>query len=295
MGAGAAANARACGAAKQAAAAGPRHRGARAPLILGDSTMIFAAPVLGRLGIEANAKGCRQFAEGISILAARRHAHGLPPIAILALGANGPISGGQIAAALRVTGPHRILGLVTPRRSGVSEARMRRAARSHPDRVLLIDWVAFSSGHGGWFGGDGLHVNQAGADGFARLVRRSIAPFAFPPVRTLQMPGRALGSKRCGVVHRFGHPLRVYVIRGRARVLCARARALVRRPPLRPIRNWQRYDWRRTHAGPWAWVYRRRDHHAVVAAIAGRYAAHAKAAEAYIRARARYPAAVAWM
>ena len=134
MGAGAAANARACGAAKQAAAAGPRHRGARAPLILGDSTMIFAAPVLGRLGIEANAKGCRQFAEGISILAARRHAHGLPPIAILALGANGPISGGQIAAALRVTGPHRILGLVTPRRSGVSEARMRRAARSHPDR-----------------------------------------------------------------------------------------------------------------------------------------------------------------
>ena len=109
------------------------------------------------------------------------------------------------------------------------------------------------------------------------------------------MPGRALGSKRCGAVHRFGHPLRVYVIRGRARVLCARARALVRRPPLRPIRNWQRYDWRRTHAGPWAWVYRRRDHHAVVAAIAGRYAAPAKAAEAYIRARARYPAAVAWM
>jgi hypothetical protein len=262
--------AKACGAARHAAAARPTHRTARPPLIIGDSTMIFAAPVLGRLGLEANAKGCRQFGEGVAMLGARRHARTLPSIAILALGANGPIGGGQIAAALRIMGAHRILGLVTPRRSGGSDAQMRRAARRHRDRVLLIDWVSFSASHGGWFAGDGLHVNQGGATAFARLVRRSVAPFAFPPVRSLHMPRAASGTKRCGVVHRFGHPLRVYVVRGRTRVVCARARALVRRPPLRSIPNWQRYDWRRARDGPWSWVYARDDRRVVIGAIAGR-------------------------
>jgi hypothetical protein len=257
----------ACGNAKHASAKRVAHRAGRAPLIIGDSTMIFATPFLGRLGLEANAKGCRQFGEGIRMLAARRHAHTLPRIAILALGANGPIGAGQIARALRVVGRRRILGLVTPRRSPSSEARMRRAARRHPDRVLLIDWVSFSARHGGWFAGDGLHVGQDGARGFARLVRRAVAPFAFPPVRGMHMPRRADGAKPCGVVHRFGHPLRVYVVRGHARVTCVRARALVRRPPLRSIPNWRRYDWRRTHDGPWSWVYARRDRRAVVAAI----------------------------
>jgi hypothetical protein len=262
--------AKACGAARHAAAARPKDGTARAPLIIGDSTMIFAAPVLGRLGLEANAKGCRQFGEGVAMLAARRHARTLPSIAILALGANGAIGGGQIASTLRIMGPHRILGLVTPRRSGTSETQIRRAARRHGDRVLLIDWVSFSASHGGWFAGDGLHVNQSGATAFARLVRRSVAPFAFPPVRSLNLPRRARGAKRCGVVHRFGRPVRVYVVRGRGRVLCARARVLVRRPPLRPITNWQRYDWRRTSDGPWSWVYARDDRRAVVAAIGGR-------------------------
>jgi hypothetical protein len=262
-------DAAACDASRRARAVHSGHAG-RAPLIIGDSTMIFAAPVLGRLGLEADAHGCRQFAQGVAMLAARRHARTLPAVAILALGANGPIAPGQIASALRIMGPHRVLGLVTARKSPESTGQMRRAAHRHPDRVLLIDWVAFSAGHGGWFGGDGLHVNFAGASAFARLVRRTVAPFAFPPVRALHLPRRAGTAKRCGVVHRAGHPLRVYVVRGRQRVMCRRARALVRRPPLRAIPNWQHYDWRRTRNGPWAWVYVRRDSKAVVAAIAGR-------------------------
>ena len=232
------------------------------------------------------------------MIAARRHARTLPAVAILALGANGPIAPGQIASALRIMGPHRVLGLVTARKSSVSTARMRRAARRHPDRVLLIDWVAFSAGHGSWFGGDGLHVNFAGASAFARLVRRSVAPFAFPPVRALHLPRRAGNAKRCGVIHRFGHPLRVYVVRGRQRVMCRRARALMRRPPLRAIRNWQRYDWRRTQqralglgvraARPQG--DRRSDRRTLtlLAVAAGRaYAAQDRAASAYSCARAR--------
>ena len=108
-----------------------------------------------------------------------------------------------------------------PLNSASSAGQMRRAARRHPDQVLLIDWVAFSAGHGAWFAGDGLHVNGAGASAFARLIRRSVAPLAFPPVRSLHLPGRAVASKRCGVIPRLGHPTRVYVGRG----LRTRARA----------------------------------------------------------------------
>jgi hypothetical protein len=263
-------NANACGTLKHAHAVHHAGGHSRAPLVIGDSTMIFAAPVLGRLGLEADARGCRQFGQGVGILAARRHAHTLPAMAVLALGANGPISAGQISAALRVMGRRRALGLVTPRNSAGSAGQMRRAARRHPDQVLLIDWAAFSAGHGAWFAGDGLHVNGTGASAFARLIRRSVAPFAFAPVRTLHLPSRAAAGKPCGVIDRLGHPTRVYVVRGRRRVTCRRARALVRRPRLMPVANWRTYDWRRTGAGPWAWVYARRDRRAIVATIAGR-------------------------
>ena len=97
----------------------------RAPLILGDSTMILAAPLLGRRGLEADAQGCRQFAAGVAMLAQRKRAGRLPRVAILALGANGAIGRGSMARAVRVMGRDRILGLVTPRQAASSDATMR--------------------------------------------------------------------------------------------------------------------------------------------------------------------------
>src|SRR3954447_22727830 len=162
----------ACNEATRSAARHLRPAHGRPPLIIGDSTMIFAAPFLGGLGFEADAHGCRQFSTGVAMLAGRRHAGTLPRIAILALGANGPIPGSGIRAALRAIGRRRILGLVTPRNLSSSQTQMRRAAGAHPDRVLLIDWARFSAGHGSWFGGDGLHVNRAGAGAAAPPGRR---------------------------------------------------------------------------------------------------------------------------
>jgi hypothetical protein len=254
----------ACDAAKRSAASGP-HTG-RAPLIVGDSTMIFAAPYLGRRGFEADAHGCRQFTQGVAMLAARRRAGTLPHYAVLALGANGPVSLGLIEHALRVVGRARILGLVTPRNDASTRAAMHRAARRHPDRVLLIDWAAFSRGHCCWFAGDGLHVNDAGARAYAAFIARHSSP-ELPPVRALRMPRSSRHSARCGTVHRDGRAFRVLVARGARRVACARARQIARTPPLRRIPGWRAYDWRGVGRGWWSAVYARLDHQVLIGTI----------------------------
>jgi hypothetical protein len=238
----------------------------RAPLLIGDSTSIIAAPILGRLGVEADAHGCRQFGQGLQMLRARRHAHTMPHVVALALGANGPVSGGQISSALRIMGPSRVLALVTARRSGFTDSAIRRSARRHPDRVLLVDWERFSAGHGGWFAGDGLHVGREGAGAYAHLIRRRIAPFAFPPVGRLKVGAPGAGGKRCGVVHRTSHTMRVFVTRGERRITCARARAIVRRPPMKRIAGWRTYDWRASRSRTWNWIYARLDRRVLVGA-----------------------------
>src|SRR3954447_19692613 len=267
------ATAGACGEFRHSHARSRPARNGRPPLLIGDSTAIFATPILGRLGIEADAHGCRFFGQGVQMLRARRRDHSLPHVVALALGANGPVSRGQISAALRVMGRDRVLALVTARRSPGSDAAMRAAAHRHPDRVLLIDWVGFSAGHGSWFAGDGLHIGQAGASAYAHLIRRRIAPFAFPPVRRLRVGPPASAGKRCGCVLRRGRTLGVLLPRGGERVTCARARAIVRTPPTRSIRGWRTYDWRAARPRTWSWVSARADRSVLVGAAP--LAAHA--------------------
>ena len=153
--------------------------------------MIFAAPYLSRRGFEADAKGCRQFGEGVGMLAVRKRRHSLPRVAILALGANGPIGRGTMARALHVMGRHRVLALVTARRSPISDREMHRAARLHPDRVLLIDWVAYSAGHGSWFGAftDGRLVAQLGICSAGRGIARYQSVETHPAARGQGLAG----------------------------------------------------------------------------------------------------------
>lgn len=162
----------------------------RPPLIIGDSTMIFPVPRLARAGFHADARGCRQLAEGMQLIRRRRHSHRLPHLVIVALGANGFLSTGRLERILRIIGPRRTLGLVTQResggRAGSDASIVRRMGRRHPNRVKVADWVAYSSGHGAWFSGDGLHLNHRGADAFTTLVSKALMRFAAPPGRKLK-------------------------------------------------------------------------------------------------------------
>ena len=144
---------------------------------------------------------------------------------------------------------------------------MRRAARAHPDRVLLIDWVAYSGAHGGWFGERRMHVNDTGARAFASLV--AIAHARRSGRRGARCVSRAAvaGRRRAATVRRSRTRLRVHVIRGARRMTCRRARE--RSPAARRsqgVRGWRAYDWRDA-AGPWQDVYARRDRKVIVATV----------------------------
>jgi hypothetical protein len=155
----------------------------RPPLAIGDSSMLLALPALARVGYKVNARGCRQFSEGLRLLRQMRRAHRLPRLVVLALGADASVTGSQIERAKKVIGPKRKLGLVTPRELGGGESNdaqaIRNAGQRDPEQVKVLDWVRYSAGHANWFQPDGLHLTFAGAKAFARLLKKLI-PLAAP-------------------------------------------------------------------------------------------------------------------
>lgn len=158
----------------------------RPPLVIGDSTMIFAVPYIARERMQGNARGCRQWREGIEVIRSRKRSRSLPHLVVMALGANWIITRRDIDAAVRLVGRKRVLGIVAPRETGggtSSDAyQVRQAGRRYPNRVKVLDWPSYSAGKGGWFSGDGLHMTHTGAANFARFVG-TLRRFAAPPGR----------------------------------------------------------------------------------------------------------------
>jgi hypothetical protein len=158
-------------------------RPAPPPLAVGDSVMLGAAPQLRRRGFEIDVRGCRQMSEGLGVLAARRRAGSLPDVVVLALGTNWTVTTAQIRGALRILGPNRVLGLVTPPEIGgaasADQAAMRAAGRRWKVRVKVLDWVGRSAGRAWTW--DGMHLTPAGATAYARLLS-SAFDWAIPSI-----------------------------------------------------------------------------------------------------------------
>jgi hypothetical protein len=164
--------------------ASPKHKVApRPPLAIGDSSMLLALPALSRVGYKVNARGCRAYPEGLRLLRDQARHHRLPHLVVIALGSDQTVTGGDISHALKILGPNRKLGLVTPRESGGGESNdatvIRNAGARYAGRVKVLDWVHYSAGHSSWFQPDGLHLTFSGAKAFARLLKKLI-PLARP-------------------------------------------------------------------------------------------------------------------
>ena len=164
--------------------------GVRPPLAVGDSTMILAAPLLADHGLHANAKGCRSFKLGLAYIRERRRVRKLPSVVVMALGANWSITHRQMRRALFIIGPRRTLVLVTSwelnNRPSPDAERVRTFASSHATRVVLLDWVRYSSRHRNWLNDDHLHPTELGARKYAAFLGKAVtyakpAPVTPPP------------------------------------------------------------------------------------------------------------------
>ena len=140
-----------------------------APLAVGDSVMMGAIEPLRKAGFEIDVRGCRQMSEGLDVLSSRRSSGALADVVVVALGNNWTVSAQEIRRAMRIMGPRRLLGMVTPR-GAMASARtaIRAAGRRWPDRLKVLDWAARSAGKAWTW--DGLHLTPAGARGFTRLL-----------------------------------------------------------------------------------------------------------------------------
>jgi hypothetical protein len=158
-------------------------RGQLLPLAIGDSTMLLSGEGLAQRGYAVNAQPCRQFSVALAMLGQLKAQGRLPHMVVIALGSNGDVTGADIAGALALMCCTRKLVLVTPRQSGgVSGANAsieRDEARTHPGRILLLDWVKYSAGHPNWFQPDGLHLTVPGLLAFTRLLVTAL-PYAYP-------------------------------------------------------------------------------------------------------------------
>jgi len=161
---------------------------------IGDSVMVAAADELHRrLGPSGyiDAKQNRYFSQAAPIIRDLR-AHGaLGRVVIIHLGNNGPVSHGDVDAVMgELNGVPNVL-LVTVRvnaswQNSVNQT-LRDAAARYPT-VQLVDWYAYSAGHGDWFQGDGTHFRTSsgpGANAYADLLVGSIPP---PPTTTTEAP-----------------------------------------------------------------------------------------------------------
>lgn len=162
-----------------------RHpKGQRPPWAIGDSTMLLAIYNLAAEGYDADAQGCREYADTLELIRERKAAGTLPHMVVMALGADGTVTHNEIGVSLGLLCCSDLLVLVTPRElgggSGADAETMRQEARRHPGRTVLLDWVKYSAGHPSWFQPDGLHLTTDGATAFARLLAQAL-PDAYPP------------------------------------------------------------------------------------------------------------------
>lgn len=167
-----------CGNAQRFAATADTGIGA-APLAIGDSVLLGAAEEAAAVGYDVDVRGCRQISEGLDVLRKRARGGALPRVVVIALGSNASIAVADVRAALRVLGPSRILGLVTPREiRGMpldDAATLRAAADRWPRRIELVDWVARTKRQRGLAYSDGIHLTPTGQRVMAELLKAPLA------------------------------------------------------------------------------------------------------------------------
>lgn len=130
-------------------------------------------------GIVVDARVGRQMYQAGAAVAQLKAQGKLGDRVIIELGTNGPFSREQLTALLSSLGPVRQIILVNTRVprawESVVNQTLAQVAAGYP-HTTLVDWYAASAGHAAYFYQDGVHLNPTGAQAYAALVAKAIAP-----------------------------------------------------------------------------------------------------------------------
>jgi lysophospholipase L1-like esterase len=164
----------------------------RAPLAIGDSVLLGAAEEVAEIGFSVDVRQCRFTDESLDVLRKVADAGKLPKVVVISVGANDVVARDDLAAALKLLGPRRVLGLVTPieigGRGGSDAKTMRALAACKPKRTVLLDWVRYARKHPDATYDDRIHLTPEGQEAMARMFRRAL------PERLAK---RAIPKARC--------------------------------------------------------------------------------------------------
>jgi hypothetical protein len=160
------------------AAAAPAGAIANGRYAIGDSVMLGARTQLQNRGFIVDAKTSRQFSDAVSIVKRKAASGVLRRKVIIHLGTNGIlIQASECDKISRYAGSKRRVYLVTvtgptshPRIRKAQNIRLHACADRHAN-TRLIDWYAYSRGHGAWFW-DGMHLTPKGRLAYTALLDR---------------------------------------------------------------------------------------------------------------------------
>jgi peptidoglycan/LPS O-acetylase OafA/YrhL len=152
---------------------------AHAPFAVGDSVMLGAYKALQQAipGIRVDAKVGRQWSAGQQLLSVLKANGQLGDTVIIHLGNNGVLNSTEFASMMKVLAsvPHVVILDIRVDQAYQDNVNtlLRTNAAKYPN-VRLLDWYAYSTGHGGWFYDDGTHLRPTGAAAYASYIAGNI-------------------------------------------------------------------------------------------------------------------------
>ena len=143
------------------------------------------SPNLADGGYRANARGCRQYPEGLALI--RDLKRGTSCRAWSWSRSARTARSARTTSTTRSTSSARSGPSAWSRRArpaaapGTTPSVVRREAHKHENRIELLDWVKYSAGHPAWFQPDGLHLTFDGRRRRSRGCSTSCSSCCRPP------------------------------------------------------------------------------------------------------------------
>jgi hypothetical protein len=139
-----------------------------------EDVALYAPSTLGAHGIAVNAAVSRQWAAGEGIVAGLRATGPLPPVVVIALGTNGPISAHDFDQMMTDLAGVRRVVFMTVTGPLSANNNVIRAGVSRYHQAALADWATLSAANPSWFASDHVHIGPAGARALGALLASEV-------------------------------------------------------------------------------------------------------------------------